>query len=175
MTAKVTIASGATWQEVAADRQRYRDETIAALEPALPDVKDVPMNTIPLAKEVLTPEEIKITESTVEDLAAQLTEGKITAVEVTKAFLRRAGLAQKAVRPTPIPARNTSDNPADKLYHRTPPPTSPHPRRRPRHLPLHTQEAHRSLTRHSHQRERTHRYERSRSQCWVRSLGGRCR
>jgi amidase len=102
MAAKFTIASGATWQEVAADRQKYRDESIAALKPALPDVKDVPVNTIPLAKEVLSPEEIKITESTVEDLAAQLSEGEITSVEVAKAFLRRAGLAQKAVRPDPI-------------------------------------------------------------------------
>jgi amidase len=100
MAAKVTIAAGATWQEVAADRQKYRDETIAALEPALPDIKDVPSNTIPLAKEVLTPEEIKITESTVEGLAAQLAAGKISSVKVTKAFLRRAGLAQKAVCPT---------------------------------------------------------------------------
>jgi hypothetical protein len=99
MAAKVTIASGASWQDVSADRQKYRDETIAAVEPALPDIKDVPLNTIPLAKEVLTPEEIKITESTVEDLVAQLSEGEISSVTVTKAFLRRAGLAQKAVRP----------------------------------------------------------------------------
>lgn len=105
MAAKVTIASGATWQEVAADRQKYRDETIAALEPALPDIKDVPLNTIPFAKEVLSPGEIKITESTVEELAAQLAEGEISSVEVTKAFLRRAGLAQKAVCPTPIPSK----------------------------------------------------------------------
>jgi Asp-tRNA(Asn)/Glu-tRNA(Gln) amidotransferase A subunit family amidase len=50
---------------------------------------------------VLTPEEIKITESTVEDLATLLAKGEFSAVTVTKAFLRRAALAQKAVR-TPI-------------------------------------------------------------------------
>jgi amidase len=175
MAAKVTTAAGATWQEVAADRQKYRDETIAALEPALPDIKDVPLNTIPLAKEVLSPEEIKITESTVEDLAAQLAEGKISSVEVTKAFLRRAGLAQKAVRPYQPLQRVTADDSSDKLHHGTPPPTSPHPRCRPRHLPLHTQEANGALTRYPYQRERTYRDERSRSQCWVRSLGGRGR
>ena len=174
MAAKVTTAAGATWQEVAADRQKHRDETIAALEPGLPDLKNVPLNTIPLAQEVLSPEEIKITERTVEDLAAQIAEGKICSVEVTKAFLRRAGLAQKAVRPNPTPSRNTTNTSQDKLHHRASPSTSPHPRRRPRHLPLHTQEANRSLTWHSHQRQRTYWYERSRSQCWVRSLGGRC-
>jgi hypothetical protein len=175
MAAKVTITAGATWQEVAAERQKYRDETIAALEPALPDIKNVPLNTVPLAKEVLSPEEIKITESSVEDLAAQLAAGKISSVEVTKAFLRRAGLAQKAVRPNPIPSRNTTNSSPDKLHHRTSPPASSHPRRRPRYLPLHTQEANRPLTWHSHQRQRTHWYERSRSQCWLRSLGRRCR
>ena len=97
MAATVTSAAGATWQEVAADRQKHRDATIAAIEPPLPDVKNVPLNTIPLAEQVLTPEEIKITESLVEDLTAQLAEDSISSVTVTKAFLRRAALAQKAV------------------------------------------------------------------------------
>ncbi|RDW87467.1 amidase-7 [Coleophoma crateriformis] len=91
----VTTASGATWQEVAADRQKHRDATIAAVEPALPEISEIPTNTTPIAKKVLTADEIKITESTVEVLAVQLEKGEISAVEVTKAFLRRAGLAQK--------------------------------------------------------------------------------
>ena len=94
----VTIASGATWQEVAADRQAYRDATIASLKPALPDITSIPLNTIPLAKQFLTAQEIKITETTVEDLVSKLAKAEISALEVTKAFLRRAGLAQKAVR-----------------------------------------------------------------------------
>ncbi|KAG0645545.1 amidase [Hyphodiscus hymeniophilus] len=94
--AAVTIASGATWQEVAADRQAYRDSTIALVEPPLSEISDIPLNTIPLAKQVLTAEEINITESTVEDLAATIAKGELSAVTVTKAFLRRAALAQKA-------------------------------------------------------------------------------
>lgn len=93
----VTIASGATWQDVAADRQAYRDSTIALIEPTIPEVTDLPLNTIPLAKQVLTQEEIKITESTVEELAPLLATGELSAVTVTKAFLRRAALAQAAV------------------------------------------------------------------------------
>lgn len=95
--ATVTIASGATWQEVAADRQAYRDASIAALEPALPDIASIPLNTIPLAKQVLTESEIRITQTAVEELAPMLAKGELRAVEVVKAFLRRAGLAQKAV------------------------------------------------------------------------------
>src|ERR1700709_1685843 len=95
--ATVTIASGATWQEVAADRQAYRDTTIASIEPALPNIADVPLNTIAVAKKVLTEAEIKITESTVEQLVPKLANRSLSAVDVIKAFLRRAGLAQKVV------------------------------------------------------------------------------
>ncbi|KAK6581183.1 hypothetical protein PZA11_006671 [Diplocarpon coronariae] len=96
MAAAVTTASGATWQEVAADRQKHRDATIAALEPALPDIQDVPQNTLPMAKQYLTAEEVRITESLVEDLVVQLAEGDLSSTAVVRAFLRRAGLAQKA-------------------------------------------------------------------------------
>jgi hypothetical protein len=95
--ATVTIASGATWQEVAADRRAYRDASIAALEPALPDIPSIPLNTIPLAKQILTNTEVRITQTAVEELAPMLANGELSAVEGVKAFLRRAGLAQKAV------------------------------------------------------------------------------
>lgn len=101
--ATVTILSGATWQEVAADRQAYRDAGIATLEPPLPDIPLVPLNTIPLAKQVLTEAEIQITETTVEELIPKLADGQLNAVEVAKAFMRRAGLAQKAVGLSSVP------------------------------------------------------------------------
>jgi len=99
MAATVTIPSGATWQEVAADRQKYRDATFSLLEPPLPPIEDIPLNTIPLARKFLTADEIKITETPVEDLVPQLANAELSSVAVTKAFLRRAGLAQKAVCP----------------------------------------------------------------------------
>lgn len=97
MAATVTIASGATWQEVAADRQGHRDATIAAIEPPVPDIKDVPQCTIALAKEYLTAEEIKLTETPVEQLVPLLAKGELSSTALVKAFLRRAALAQKAV------------------------------------------------------------------------------
>lgn len=77
--------------------QEYRDATIAALDPALPDISEIPSNTISVAKQVLTADEVRITESTVERLVPQLADGTLSAIDVAKAFLRRAGLAQKLV------------------------------------------------------------------------------
>jgi len=90
MAATVTTASGATWQEVAADRQKYRDKTIAAIESPIPEVNEVPLNTTAIVKQILSSEEIG-------DLTLKLAKGEISAVTVTKAFLRRAALAQVAV------------------------------------------------------------------------------
>ncbi|KAM3087722.1 hypothetical protein ACMFMG_001798 [Clarireedia jacksonii] len=92
----VTVANGASWQEVAKDRQRHRDETIAAVKPNIPEIAEIPLNTLPLARQILTEQEIYITESLPEELLATLTKGDLTAVEVANAFLRRAALAQKA-------------------------------------------------------------------------------
>jgi hypothetical protein len=101
MAATVTISSGATWQEVAADRRKHRDSTLSLLDPTLPTIDNLPLNTIPLASKYLTAEEIKITETLPEILVSQLAKGALSSVAVTKAFLRRAGLAQLAVRLRP--------------------------------------------------------------------------
>ncbi len=96
--ATVTTASGATWQEVAADRQKHRDATIAAIQPPIPDVPaELPLNVTTIPKQLLTAEEVTITETPVEELVALLVGQKWTATEVIKAYLRRAGLAQKLV------------------------------------------------------------------------------
>ncbi|KAI2777081.1 amidase signature domain-containing protein [Daldinia loculata] len=80
----ITTAGGASWQDVAADRQRHRDATIAELRPPLPVLlaNDIPLNTTNITDGILTDEERAITGANVEDLLA---------------FMRRAGLAQKLV------------------------------------------------------------------------------
>jgi amidase len=92
----VTTASGATWQEVAADRQRHREATLAALNPPLPTISssssELDKTTIPAS--LLTPHELEITNTNVEDLLLKLSSGRWSCKEVTTAFLRRAGLAQ---------------------------------------------------------------------------------
>ncbi|KAI0482954.1 amidase [Xylariaceae sp. FL0804] len=95
--ATVTTANGSTWQDIAADRQRHRDATIAELSPPLPDsLTDVKkLHTTEIPKTILTEEEVRITETTVEDLASKLALGEWTSTTVIEAFLRRAGIAQK--------------------------------------------------------------------------------
>ncbi|KAK7926678.1 hypothetical protein PG985_003676 [Apiospora marii] len=76
-----TIAGGATWQEVAEDRRRHRDASIAKW-------------TTP---EDLTREELTMTNHNVEDLAGALAMGHPSAECITSAFLRRAAGAQGVV------------------------------------------------------------------------------
>jgi len=85
-----------TWQETARQMQEHRDSTVAAVQPPIPKVpEDLPLNVTHLPKELLTSREIELTESPPEHLISELAAGRITATEVTKAFLRRAGLAQR--------------------------------------------------------------------------------
>ncbi|KAJ8128743.1 hypothetical protein O1611_g4890 [Lasiodiplodia mahajangana] len=96
-TASVTTASGASWQEVAADRRRHRDATIESLNPSLPKLQasDIPLDTTGVPRSILTAEELDITEKNVEDLISLLASGKWSAKKVVQAFMRRAGLAQQ--------------------------------------------------------------------------------
>jgi amidase len=78
-----------------------RDQSLAAVEPALDFSqlpKPLPKNVIPLAKNVLTKEELAITGLDVPELLGAIKTKQYTCVTVTKAFLRRAALAQKLVR-----------------------------------------------------------------------------
>ena len=78
--------------------KEHRDVTIAEVEPPVPDVpSDLPRNVTSIPKKLLSLAEITITETTPEQLVADLAAGKLTSKEVTNAFLRRAGLAQKLV------------------------------------------------------------------------------
>ncbi|KAF5241880.1 hypothetical protein FANTH_8955 [Fusarium anthophilum] len=86
------------WQQKAADARAHRDASLAKVEPPLkgvPAAEQLPKNSLELVPRVLTPREIEITESyTVTELLQVLRERKISVEEVTRAFLRRAALAQ---------------------------------------------------------------------------------
>ncbi|KAI9733086.1 MAG: hypothetical protein M1834_003633 [Cirrosporium novae-zelandiae] len=85
-----------TWQEVAQKAQKYREETFAQVKPPIPDVpSELPLNVTGIPKEVLTAEEIDITESLPEELLSRIHSGKLKSVDVANAFLRRAGVASK--------------------------------------------------------------------------------
>ncbi|KAI0456435.1 amidase signature domain-containing protein [Xylaria acuta] len=93
--ATVTTASGASWQDVAADRQRHRDATLASLNPPLPKLSAIPLDTTSIPGTILTAEELDITGRNVEDLITMLASGQWSAKAVVQAFMRRAGLAQQ--------------------------------------------------------------------------------
>ncbi|KAF5537193.1 general amidase [Fusarium napiforme] len=86
------------WQQKAAEARAHRDASLAKVEPPLkgvPAAQQLPKNSLELVPQVLTPREIEITESyTVTELLQILRERKISVEEVTRAFLRRAALAQ---------------------------------------------------------------------------------
>lgn len=78
-----------------------RDASLAKVEPSLngvPKDDSLPLSSQDLPKAVLTPREIEITEKySTTELLTLLWERKILVEEVTRAFLRRAALAQAAV------------------------------------------------------------------------------
>ncbi|KAK6336388.1 hypothetical protein TWF696_001948 [Orbilia brochopaga] len=87
------------WQKIALERQQYRDASISRISPRIPNVQpaNLPLNVLNTARSMLTRQEVKITEMSSTELLGLLASGKLTAVEVTNAFLRRAGVAQKLV------------------------------------------------------------------------------
>jgi len=90
--------SNPTWQEVSETAQEHRDASIARVEPTVPDVpNELPLDVIKLPQELLSKDEVDITQSLTEDLVPSIASGQLSSTTVTKAFLRRAGLAQRLV------------------------------------------------------------------------------
>jgi amidase len=103
--------AGRSWQDVAKIAQDLRDKSIAEVEPTVPDVPlELPLNVSKLPGELLSKVEISITETTPKKLLDALASGELTSTEVTNAFLRRAGLAQKLVWRPPVYTSSCSDH-----------------------------------------------------------------
>ena len=90
------------WQEIAKEAQDHRDASIAEVGLCTVPTTGIEypesaedLNTI--ASNFLTPGDISITNTSPEMLITQLSNGSLTATDVTKAFLRRAVVAQKVV------------------------------------------------------------------------------
>ncbi|KAF1966479.1 amidase [Bimuria novae-zelandiae CBS 107.79] len=86
------------WQEVASEAQAYRNSTISALFPPAPEVPPkLPKNVLSLPTELLSPKVISITNLPPEQLLTLLCTGRVSAVDVTTAYLQRAAVAQGLV------------------------------------------------------------------------------
>lgn len=92
-----------SWQQIAKTAQDLRDASINRIHPPVPDVpSDLPTNVTDIPRQLLTTDEILTTERSTEDLVSLLASGKLTSTAVVKAFLRRAGIAQRLVQPLNI-------------------------------------------------------------------------
>ena len=85
-----------SWQEISAVMIKHREDSITAVQPSIPEVPAaLPLNVTGLSKQLLTENTISITEQTPEILLEKLASGALSSVDVTSAFLQRAGLASK--------------------------------------------------------------------------------
>ena len=86
------------WDGIAKTMQRHRADTIAAVDPPVPEPpSDLPFNVTSIPRRLLSEEVVTITEQSAEQLLPQLASSKLTSTQVTKAFLQRAGLASRLV------------------------------------------------------------------------------
>lgn len=86
-----------SWQDLAQQVRDRRDDSIDKFAPDLEIPRIGSGRAIPIPRHYLTSAEIAITESSVQSLLNSLAQGKLSATEVTNAFLRRAVIAQKLV------------------------------------------------------------------------------
>lgn len=92
-----------SWEEKARTVRDYRDATLARVYSPLAPLPDpLPLSSIDLAKQLLTAREHDLTQNyDAIALLRMLRAREITSEELTRAFLRRAAVAQYAVRVLP--------------------------------------------------------------------------
>jgi benzoyl-CoA reductase/2-hydroxyglutaryl-CoA dehydratase subunit BcrC/BadD/HgdB len=93
------MISKETWVEKAKSARDYRDETLKKVDPPFDPLPDpLPLSSQDLPKKYLTPREYELTQNyDAIELLEMLRSKKVTSEELTRAFLRRAALAQYAV------------------------------------------------------------------------------
>lgn len=88
-----------SWQQRVREAQAEREKGLKRVKPEVLQWSNIlPQCSLTLPSDVLTSREISLTEDyRVSDLLAKLRSKEISAEEVTRAFLRRAWVAQAAV------------------------------------------------------------------------------
>lgn len=90
----------ALWEERAKSARDFRDHTLSKVDPPFDPLPDpLPLSSQELPKKYLTAREYELTQKhDAIELLEMLRTKKVTSEELTRAFLRRAALAQYAVR-----------------------------------------------------------------------------
>ena len=86
-----------TWEHIAADKRGRIDNCIPPEWKISVSPAENSVIGIPASSGVLSPQELKITESTASELVPRLAKGELKAVDVTLAFCKRAALAHQLV------------------------------------------------------------------------------
>lgn len=85
-------------EPLVAKARQHRQDTLAKVSPPLPPLpQDLPLNVSKLPDELLTPREVELTNHDAVQLIELMSTKKVSCEEVTRAFLRRAALAQELV------------------------------------------------------------------------------
>lgn len=90
-----------TWVDTAADKVERLEKTIPAEWRLAAPPTDKNVIDYPKTAKILTDKELEITGSSAVELVAKITTGKLSAVEVTTAFSKRAAIAHQLVRHPP--------------------------------------------------------------------------
>ncbi|KAF4972089.1 hypothetical protein FZEAL_9669 [Fusarium zealandicum] len=87
------------WQSTAEEKKRRIDESVPAEWRLKSSVRDDSVMNFPKNSEIMTLEELVITESSATDIVRKVAAGELTSVAVTTAFCKRAALAHQLVKP----------------------------------------------------------------------------
>lgn len=94
-----------SWQQISQAKKDHRDRSIAQIQPSLPKLpSNLPTSVVQVPSQVLSEEENAITTKAPESLVLKLASGFWTSEQVTRAFLRRAAIAQELVFTVPYEA-----------------------------------------------------------------------
>ena len=82
-----------TWQEIAVEKRSRIDASIPQEWRILASPTEDSVIGYPKTSDILSAEELRLTESSATDLITKMAAGQLTSVTVTTAFLKRAALA----------------------------------------------------------------------------------
>lgn len=90
------------WQGKATQAQVERERSLEKVEPRISSwPQTLPLRSLDMPRALLTPREVSLTENfSVAELLCKLSKREIGAEELTRAFLRRAAIAQQVVSAT---------------------------------------------------------------------------
>lgn len=92
------MAPNQSWKVIVKEAQLYRETSLATFSTSLPTLPTkLPSNVTSIPVEVLTPQELEVTSHGPEEIVALIAGGNYTSELVTRAYLRRATLAQRLV------------------------------------------------------------------------------